>query len=380
MGHRPFIQPTCIIDTCLPGTGVPVTFETGAPQDVARFRTTADLITALPGMKARLDRHPRGLLVGICPYPATPEAGGAPPLLLLFDEHQLHPAGGGPPAPGARFRLTRRFAPDWPQESYVAGVRKVLDYLVAGDAYQVNLALRFSAGYEGSPLLPFLELRKHFQPPYAAFIDLADFQILCFSPESFVEVSGSTVTTRPIKGTRPRSADRELDIGLATDLANHPKDRAENLMIVDLLRNDLGRVCLPGTVDVTELFAIRSYRNVHHLVSTVTGSLAPDKDLAALLKAVFPGGSITGAPKRRAMEIIAELEPHPRDIYCGSIFWVLPDGTFGSNIAIRTFLARDGVIHGWAGAGIVSDSDPDSEYRECLHKLQPLMAFLEKFI
>jgi len=174
-----------------------------------------------------------------------------------------------------------------------------------------------------------------------------------------------------------QAADPAADAALAADLATHPKDRAENLMIVDLLRNDLGKVCAPGSIRTPELFQVESFHNVHHLVSTVTGTLPAGVGMQQLLAACFPGGSITGAPKRRAMEIINELEPHPREVYCGTIFWATADGQFGSNIAIRTFVASNGVLHGWAGAGIVADSDPATEYQECLDKLAPLMHALE---
>lgn len=342
---------------------------------------TAPNLPALPLAEAltRLKGMPDGLLVGVLPFPDTrPTAGGTPATLYLFETHRrLDPEAAPTTADNQGFRLTYPFHPDQARSDYIQGVRRVLEYLAAGDAYQVNLAQRFTAHYSGNPYTAYEMLRMRFDPPFAAWVDMGDRQLLCLSPESFLEVHGSLVTTRPIKGTRPRHPDPDTDRRLAEDLRTHPKDRAENLMIVDLLRNDLGKVCLPGTVRTPSLFEVHSYENVHHMISTVSGQLSANHSLIDLLAAAFPGGSITGAPKRRAMEIIAELEPHPRDVYCGSIFWALPDGTFGSNITIRSFVARDGLIHGWAGAGIVADSDPEKEYQECLHKLQPLMRALE---
>jgi para-aminobenzoate synthetase component 1 len=186
------------------------------------------------------------------------------------------------------------------------------------------------------------------------------------------------VQTRPIKGTRPRHADPVRDRILAEQLAVSPKDRAENLMIVDLLRNDLGRVCRPGSVRVPELFRVESFASVHHLVSTVTGELAPGQDAVGLLRACFPGGSITGAPKVRAMQIIEELEPHRRGVYCGSLAYLGFDGSMDSNIAIRTLVYNRGQIRCWAGGGIVQDSEVQSEYEETLHKAAPMLTLMQE--
>ncbi len=327
---------------------------------------------------AELERRPQGVLLGVLPYPsstASPES--TPASLLLFDQRQQPGPDTPPPLHAQPFLLTRPFHADWTSAGYLDGVRRIKDYLSAGDAYQVNLAQRFTATFTGNPREAFAALQQAFQPPFAAYVDLGDRQILSLSPESFLAVENRQVLTHPIKGTRPRGTDAHHDALLAADLLGHPKDRAENLMIVDLLRNDLGKVCAPGSVQVPALFTLESHPNVHHLVSTISGQLRPDTGIPELLTAAFPGGSITGAPKKRAMEIIADLEPHPRDVYCGSIFWALPGGRLGSNIAIRTFLAKDGVIHGWAGAGIVADSEPEAEEAECRHKLQPMMAVLE---
>ncbi len=387
--RRPTIAPRridCRIDTRLPGTGQAVSLAAAGPARRWQGRDAAALIEQITEAVAALAASgPAGLLVGLLPYPGNEGAMQAalPATMALFDHFRMDVPGSptddsanitGRPDP---FRLATRFAPDWTRDGYMAAVRQVQDYLAAGDAYQVNLAQRFTAGYEGDPRAAFDLLRARFSPPYAAWLDLGDAQLLCLSPESFLEVSGRFVTTRPIKGTRARGADPAADAALAADLASHPKDRAENLMIVDLLRNDLGKVCVPSSIRTPALFQVESFHNVHHLVSTVTGTLPASVGIQQLLAACFPGGSITGAPKRRAMEIINELEPNPREVYCGTVFWATADGHFGSNIAIRTFVARNGLLHGWAGAGIVADSDPAAEYQECLDKMAPLMRALE---
>jgi para-aminobenzoate synthetase component 1 len=320
-----------------------------------------------------------GLLVGLLPYPA-PSGGqtpypNPPACLLLSDSHAISDR--LPHLLPTDFRMTAPFAADCSREQYIAAVHRVKEYLTSGDAYQVNLSQRFTGSYTGSPWNAFVRLANHFDPPHAAWLVAGDFSVISLSPELFLRGSNGFVETHPIKGTRPRHPDAGEDRRLADELALHPKDRAENLMIVDLLRNDLGRVCGTGSIAAPDLFRIESQRNVHHLVSTVTGRLRSDATLKDLLLACFPGGSVTGAPKVRAMEIIEELEPHARSVYCGTVFWVTADGHFSSNILIRTFLAGNGVIHGWAGAGIVADSVPESEYTECLDKLRPLMRFLE---
>ncbi len=195
--------------------------------------------------------------------------------------------------------------------------------------------------------------------------------------DRFLKLGKGKVETRPIKGTRPRGKTPEEDMALAASLLASPKDRAENLMIVDLLRNDIGRSCQPGSVRVPELFALESYPNVHHLVSSVTGELAPGKDALDLLEGSFPGGSITGAPKIRAMQIIDELEPSRRGIYCGSLFYLDVRGEMDSSIAIRTLLVRNGQVSCWGGGGIVADSHWEDEYQETLDKVRVLLETLE---
>jgi para-aminobenzoate synthetase component 1 len=261
--------------------------------------------------------------------------------------------------------------------TYAGAFRAVQGYLHAGDCYQVNLAQRFSAEATGDALAAYLALRRISPAPFSAWLKLPHVQILCASPERFLRVEQGRVETRPIKGTRPRGADAAEDAARIADLSSHPKDRAENLMIVDLLRNDLGRCCVPGSVRTPELFKVESYSSVHHLVSTVVGQLAAGEDALSLLRACFPGGSITGAPKQRAMQIIEELEPQRRGVYCGTIGYVGFDGDMDCNIVIRTLVYAQGEMRGWAGGGIVADSDMDAEYRETLDKAAGILELLE---
>lgn len=274
-------------------------------------------------------------------------------------------------------RVTTPVRSNFTHATYAAAFRAVQGYLHAGDCYQVNLAQRFSAAATGDALAAYLALRRISPAPFSAWLKLPHVQILCASPERFLRVARGRVETRPIKGTRPRSADATEDAARIADLRSHPKDRAENLMIVDLLRNDLGRCCVPGSVRTPELFKVESYSNVHHLVSTVVGQLAAGEDALSLLRACFPGGSITGAPKQRAMQIIEELEPQRRGVYCGTIGYVGFDGDMDCNIVIRTLVYAGGEMRGWAGGGIVADSDMDAEYRETLDKAAGILELLE---
>lgn len=282
----------------------------------------------------------------------------------------------GVPAAG-RFRLDGDFRATTPQARFAADIARILDYLRAGDCYQVNYAQHFRAPYRGDPWQAYRRLRRLLPSPYSAFLCWPEGAVLCLSPEQFLQVDGDLVQTRPIKGTAPRGATPAADRALAAALRRSAKDRAENLMIVDLLRNDLGKCCAPGSIEVPELFRLESYANVHHLVSTVRGRLRPDQQPLDLLRHCFPGGSVTGAPKRRAMEIIAELEPVGRALYCGSIFYLSANGRMGSNIAIRTLLADRGELHCWGGGGIVADSSADAEYRESRLKVELLMTGLQ---
>jgi len=281
-----------------------------------------------------------------------------------------------PAATSDDFRLTCDFRATTPPHRFRADIARILAYLRAGDCYQVNYAQHFHAGCRGDPWHAYRRLRALLPSPYSAFFCWPGQAILCLSPEQFLHVAGDQAQTRPIKGTAPRGATPAEDAALAAALRHSAKDRAENLMIVDLLRNDLGKSCRPGSIIVPELFALESFANVHHLVSTIRGRLRPDQSPLALLENCFPGGSVTGAPKRRAMEIIAELEPVGRSLYCGSLFYLSANGRMDSNIAIRTLLVNDGEIHCWGGGGIVADSDADAEYRESRVKVELLMTAL----
>jgi para-aminobenzoate synthetase component 1 len=257
--------------------------------------------------------------------------------------------------------------------AYEAAVSRIRDYIAAGDVYQVNLAQRFRGPFSAPPLALYRELRARNPAPFGAFLELDDIAVASISPERFVQLDGAgQVEARPIKGTRPRGATAAADAALARDLVTSAKDRAENVMIVDLLRNDLGKVCRPGSVRVPDLFALESHATVHHLVSTVVGTLAEGCDAFDVIRAAFPGGSVTGAPKIRAMEIIAELEPARRDVYCGAIGYISASGAMDLNIPIRTVVLRDGTATFHAGAGIVWDSEPAAEYEETLAKARTI--------
>lgn len=263
--------------------------------------------------------------------------------------------------------------------AYAAAFAKIKHYLKEGDCYQVNLTQRFESPCRGDPWVAYRVLRKINAAPFSAYLNLPGVQVLSSSPERFLKVTEGKVETKPIKGTRRRSSDPDEDKRLIAALAASEKDRAENVMIVDLLRNDIGKSCSEGSVRVPELFVVESYATVHHLVSTVTGELAPDQHALDLLRSCFPGGSITGAPKIRAMEIIEELEPHRRGIYCGAIGYIGFDGNMDTNIAIRTLVHNHGSIRFWAGGGIVNDSIMDDEYQECFDKAAALLRLLEHF-
>ncbi|MFP6850697.1 MAG: aminodeoxychorismate synthase component I [Pseudomonas sp.] len=278
------------------------------------------------------------------------------------------------------FKLLKRFTSDITEAEYQQCFARIQAYIQAGDCYQVNFAQRFRASYQGSPWTAYQALRAACPTPFAGYQALADGgAIMSLSPERFLRISEGQVETRPIKGTRPRHGDPKQDLAQAAALLDSPKDRAENLMIVDLLRNDLGRSCTVGSVSVPELFALESYPNVHHLVSAVTGELAADKDALDLIAGSFPGGSITGAPKIRAMQIIDELEPTRRALYCGSLLYLDVRGEMDSSIAIRSLLAKDGQISCWGGGGIVADSNGQAEYQESITKVKVLLETLEQF-
>lgn len=258
------------------------------------------------------------------------------------------------------------------REAYLAAVARAQAYVRAGDIYQVNFAQRFSAPLRGEGLDAYLQLREASPAPFAAYLDargtFAGVEVMSSSPERFLLADGELLETRPIKGTRPRGTTPEEDAALADALRASRKDLAEHVMIVDLERNDLGRVAATGSVHVPEFAALESFRQVHHLTSTVRARRRADATLEEVLRATFPGGSITGAPKVRALEIIDELEPTVRGVYTGSIGYVSAHGRMDLNIAIRTITLVDGVAHLHVGGAIVHDSDPEQEYAETLHK------------
>jgi para-aminobenzoate synthetase component 1 len=268
-------------------------------------------------------------------------------------------------------------AGNFTREAYLEGVRRALEYIAAGDVFQVNLSQRFAAEGTVEPLDLFLRLRESSPAPFSAFLRWRDLAVVSASPEWFYQTRGDLVVTRPIKGTRPRGRDAEEDSRLAAELASSAKDRAELTMIVDLERNDLGRVCRYGSVRVVEPLAVESYSQVHHLVATVEGRLREGLGPVDLIRAAFPGGSITGAPKIRAMEIIDELEPTRRSLYTGAIGYLSRGGASAFNIAIRTLLVEGHRVSYQVGGGIVADSEPEAEYEETAHKGRGLRAVLE---
>ncbi len=283
------------------------------------------------------------------------------------------------PKPPAVIGFPVSWESNFTRESYQACVARVVDYIRAGDIFQANLSQRFRARVPDyfDPFALYRRLRAVNPAPFAAYLNFGDVVLASSSPERFLRVRGDRVETRPIKGTRPRGMAPAEDAALAEALRESAKDRSENVMIVDLLRNDLSRVCRDHSVHVSELCVLESFATVHHLVSTVTGNLREGMDAVDLLRAAFPGGSITGAPKVRAMEIIAELEPTRRGPYCGCIGYIGFDGAMDTNIAIRTLAFTNKTAVFQAGGGIVADSDPALEYGETLDKAKALFACFE---
>ncbi len=297
--------------------------------------------------------------------------------------HRLHtPA--SPPVPEAQsvidpasmapaFDVGEGVVSDFSRDGYLQAVGRAVEYIHSGDIFQVNLSQRLIVPAEGSSAELYQRLRHRNPATFGGYLDLGDYQIASASPERFMQVVGGAVETRPIKGTRPRTARPEADLFAGDELSQSEKDRAENVMIVDLLRNDLSRVCEADSVTVTQLCGLESYAYVQHLVSVITGRLRADQSCVDLLRASLPGGSITGAPKVRAMEIIAELEPTARGAYCGSLAYIGFDGTMDSNLLIRTITAGGGWWQLPAGGGIVAASNPRREYEETWHKAHGML-------
>lgn len=266
-----------------------------------------------------------------------------------------------------------RLVSNFDRAGYLRAVNRVIKYIEAGDCFQVNLAQRLLYPTTAPAIELYGRLRTRNPAPFAAYFNLGDFAILSASPERFLRVENGIVETRPIKGTRRRGETAEQDQATAAELLGSEKDRAENIMIVDLLRNDLGRVCAFGSIEVPAVCRLESFRHVHHLVSEVRGRLREDASAVDLLCAAFPGGSVTGAPKIRAMEIITELEPSARGAYCGSLGYVGFDGSMDMNILIRTMTQGRGWVQFAVGGGIVAESDPEREYEETWHKARGLI-------
>lgn len=323
-----------------------------------------DAVVALPASGTPL----------LCVSPAPGEAADALEAKRAAWEHELrslpHP---GPARPG---RATGAPEATFTREGYYRAVESLKEHIAAGDLYQANLSQRFAIPFAGDAYAWFESLRAHNPAPFGAFLNWPDMTVVSSSPERFVRLRDGRVETAPIKGTRPRGKTPLEDQALAHALMTSAKDRAEHLMIVDLERNDLGRVCRIGSVHVPERFVLEAHPTVWHLVSTVAGDLLEGHDAIDLLAATFPGGSITGAPKIRAMEVLEDLEPTRRGLYTGSIGYLGRDGSLDLNIVIRTAIIKDGTAYLQVGGGIVADSDPAAEYQETLDKAEALFRTL----
>ena len=278
------------------------------------------------------------------------------------------------------FNLTTAWQTNFSQQQYHQAFDQVQSYIEEGDCYQVNLAQRFMANCTGSSWDAYCQLTNENNAPFSAFINTGEADILSLSPERFIQLKANIVETKPIKGTMPRGATEELDLHYKNKLIASKKDQAENLMIVDLMRNDLGRSCIPGSIKVPELFKLESFQSVHHLVSTIEGKLENDEDAFSLLAHCFPGGSITGAPKIRAMDIIDQLEPNRRTYYCGSIGYIDIRGNMDTNICIRTLVRKEQQIYCWAGGGLVRESVAEQEYQETFDKVSKILPVFNQIL
>lgn len=328
-----------------------------------------DLFLFWPGQLLVHDRREKTLVHLLMAPEGDPLPAGAPPILSETC----------PSSPTPSFH-TGPIASNFSHEGYLRAIQQVRHYIREGDVYQVNLAQRFGFPFSGDPFGLWQKLFALNPAPFYAFINAGDHHVLSTSMERFLLRRGDLMETRPIKGTRKRGVTPDEDARLVHNLENDPKDDAELSMIVDLMRNDLGRVCDTGSVRVAEHKRLETYQNVHHLISIVTGELRPETTPGALLRATFPGGSITGCPKIRAMEIIDELEPHVRHIYTGSIGYLGWHGNLDLNIAIRTAIIQNGMGYYAAGGGIVFDSREQDEYEETLHKARTLFQCVGKTV
>ncbi len=306
-----------------------------------------------------VDHHQRrSCLASFCRFQNTSEKWSD--LIELFHQQA--------PVKERQYQINSSIQSNMSKEQYTDAFTKIKNYILEGDCYQVNLAQRFQTDFNGDCWQVYRDLREFNPAPYASYINMPQGAVISSSPERFLKVTGNQVETKPIKGTVHRSKFAYEDKALAGLLLESEKDRAENIMIVDLLRNDISKTCQPGSVKVPKLFALETYATVHHLVSTITGKLSEHYHALDLLRGCFPGGSITGAPKLRSMEIIEELEPHRRSIYCGSIAYIGFDGNMDSNICIRTIIQCDKNLYFYAGGGLTWYSDVNKEYQECFDK------------
>lgn len=283
---------------------------------------------------------------------------------------------GAAPFKAAAIGKAEGFSSDVSRDDYISAVVKAKEYIAAGDIYQINVSHRLSIKWQGDPFSLYMKLLETHPAPMSSYMDFGDFQVISNSPERLLRINDGVAETSPIKGTRPRGKMKSEDQELIEELRASRKERAEHVMIVDLERNDLGKVSLAGTVEVSAFEEVETYPHLHHMVSTIRGTLKPGMNPALALKALFPGGSITGAPKVRAMEIIDELEMSARSIYTGSIGWFDFAGDAEASIAIRTAVYKDGILYLNVGAGIVADSDPESEYEETMLKAQDFLKVL----
>lgn len=275
------------------------------------------------------------------------------------------------------FSIHSQFKSNLSYEEYVEKFNSIKSYIEKGDCYQINFAQRFSLSYKGDTWEIFKKVLTKYKAPYSSYMNFPFVKILSYSPERFLQIENNHVETKPIKGTRPIHQNKQKNSQLKKELVDSNKDKAENLMIVDLLRNDLGRNCNFGSIKVKKLFEIETFSNVHHLVSTIEGEISKKSDVFKLIRGCFPGGSITGAPKIRSMQIINELEPNRRSIYCGSIGYISFNDKVDLNIAIRTIIANKEHLYFWGGGGIVYDSNVKSEFQETLDKVNPIINALK---
>lgn len=342
---------------------------------VARLSLTPTQLADLPAL---LIQHQAQLACGVLPYALGLDlheltASDTRIEVMLFDQLQ---SGAVLPQVEGSFSLDDRFHARCDDAAYAAAFARIQRYLHAGDCYQINFAQAFDASFSGSTYAGWQRLMQQHTAPHACYFSGHDMTLMSASPERFLSIEGGDIITDPIKGSRPRGQTPAHDARLAQELQNSAKDRAENLMIVDLLRNDMGAICETGSVVAERLFELKRFSNVQHLVSRVRGKLRADVSPIAALLACFPGGSITGAPKKRAMEIIHELEATPRGSYCGSFFTLDAQGTLDANILIRTFQAQGKRLRIHGGGGITVASDCKDEYDESLFKVEQLMQAL----